>query len=114
MAILQARAVVKVKDGMWDQALDIAAKQAADANTRVGTLAYEMYRDDEGARLINIAAYRDADAWLAHTQSNPFSGAYMATCELESLEVHGEPTPELLAIIRSFGAAVVYPAVPHD
>lgn len=113
MAILQARAVVKVRDGMWDKAIGVAAQQAADANTRPGTLAYEIYRDDEGHRLINIAAYRDADAWLAHTRSNPFSRAYMSTCELESLEVHGEPTAELLEIIHSFGGAVVYPAVPH-
>jgi quinol monooxygenase YgiN len=114
MAILQARAVVKVREGMWEQALAIAAQQAADANTRPGTLAYEIYRDDDGQRLVNIAAYRDADAWLAHTRSNPYSRSYMSTCDLESLEVHGNPTPELLEIIHSFGSAVVYPAVPHE
>jgi quinol monooxygenase YgiN len=114
MAILQARAVVRAKEGKWDEARSIAAKQTADANTRPGTIAYEIYLDEDARQLINLAAYRDPESWLAHTRSNPYSRDYMAVCELVSLEVHGDPSAELLEIIRSFGSARVYPALAHD
>jgi quinol monooxygenase YgiN len=113
MTILQARAIVKAKDGQWEEAQRIASRQVSDANTRPGTLAYEIYVDEANHQLINLAAYRDADSWLAHTRSNPFSTQYMQACELVSLEVHGEPTHELLETIRSFGCASIYPAVSH-
>ena len=113
MTILQARAVVRAKDGRWEDAKSIASQQVSDANTRPGTLVYEIYTDESSHQLINLAAYRDAESWLAHTRSNPFSKQYMEACELVCLEVHGEPTAELLELIRSFGSAPVYAAISH-
>jgi quinol monooxygenase YgiN len=114
MSILQCRSAVRAKDGKWDEAQSIAAKMATDANTRPGTIAYEIYLDESAHQLINIAAYRDADAWLAHTKSNPFSREYMSVCDLVSLEVHGDPPPDLLAMIKTFGNTTIYPALAHD
>ena len=111
MGILQSYVIVAAKPGQWDEARRIARLQVDDANSRPATLAYEIYEDAEQSHLINIAAYRDADAWLAHTKSNPHSKAYMQVCELVSLHVHGDPTPELRAIIESFGSAKIYPPI---
>lgn len=102
-SILQSRAVVTAKPGAWASAKAVARKQVENAHTRAGTLVYEIYVDDDRQQLINIAAYEDADAWLAHIRNNPYSSEYMALVDLVSLEVHGEPTPELSAAIATFG-----------
>ena len=112
MGVLQSRVVVAVKPGHWEQARRIGREQVDDANTRSGTLAYEIYEDEANSHLINIAAYRDADAWLTHTRSNPHTKHYMQHCKLVSIEVHGDPSPELRAMIESFGSARIHPAIP--
>ena len=112
MAMLQSRVVVKVKAGQWDEARRIARLQVDDANTRPATLAYQIYEDEPNSHLICIAAYRDDDAWLAHSKSNPHAKDYMEHCELASIEVHGDPSAELRAMIESYGSAVIYSPVP--
>lgn len=112
MAVLQSRVVVKVKPGQWDEARRIARLQVDDANTRPATLAYQIYEDEPNSHLICIAAYRDDEAWLAHSKSNPHAKAYMETCEVVSIEVHGDPSAKLRGMIESFGSAVIYGPVP--
>ena len=112
MAILQSRVVVKVKPDQWDEARRIGRLQVDDANTRPATLSYEIYEDEPNSHLICIAAYRDDDAWLAHSKSNPHAKAYMEHCDVVSIEVHGAPSPELRELIESFGSAVIYSPIP--
>lgn len=112
MGIIQSRVVVAAKSGHWDEARKVGRLQVDDANTRPGTLAYEIYENEQRHELINLATYCDADAWLVHTRSNPHARDYMQHCEVVSIEVHGEPTPELRAIIESFGSARIYPSIP--
>ncbi len=112
MSIIQSRVVVVAKPGQWEEARRIARLQVDDANTRSGTLAYEIYEDAGQSHLINLAAYRDADAWQEHTRSNPHAKTYMQHCEVVSIEVHGNPTPELRAVIESYGSARIYPSIP--
>lgn len=111
MSVLQSRAVVAAKPGKWDEAREVARRQVENAHTREGTLVYEIYADEANGHLVNLAAYRDADAWLAHVRSNPHSATYMTLVDLVSLEVHGEPTPELQAAIAAFGSVVILPPV---
>jgi quinol monooxygenase YgiN len=111
MSVLQSRAVVAARPDTWEEAKAVARQQVENANTREGTLVYEIYVNEADRTLINLAAYRDADAWLTHVRSNPFSTTYMTLVDLVSLEVHGEPTPELQEAIAAFGAVQAYPPV---
>lgn len=111
MTVLQSRAVVAAKPGKWDEACAVAREQVTNAHTREGTLVYEIYADEATGQLVNLAAYKDVSAWLTHIRNNPHSKTYMTLVDLVSLEVHGEPTPELQAAIAAFGDVVVLPPV---
>ncbi|MFD9665085.1 putative quinol monooxygenase [Rhodococcus sp. NPDC059968] len=103
--------MVAVKTGHWDAAKEVAREQVRDANERPGTLVYEIYADESAHRLVQMAVYRDVEGWLSHSRNNPHAARYMTMVDLVSLEVHGDPTPELEELLAGFGAAAILPSV---
>ncbi len=100
MSKIAIRGDLRVHDEMRDNVAAVVEKCIARVReNEPGTLLYDWYVSEDGARCIVFDTYEDSDAALFHMQNlGPLVGELAALGTLR-LEVHGEPSDELRAAI---------------
>jgi quinol monooxygenase YgiN len=95
---IQGIARLKIRDGKLEEFKRVASQFMQVARTKdTGTLQYELYFNENQTECLVLERYRDVRSLLEH-QANigGLMEALLKTCSIESSEVCGMATPELV------------------
>jgi quinol monooxygenase YgiN len=110
MSEIRVRAKVKVRDGRFDEfravgAELVSAVQASDPDT----VAYAVYLNESTSTGIFLEHYGSSEGMLGHFENvgGLFSKIF-DLCDVEPMEVHGEPSPAALEALNGFGLEITF------
>ncbi len=97
--------VLKIND--IEQFTDIAKKIIAEIESEVGTLAFQMYLDEQNSKcVIYYEQFADSDAWITHANSNAAKvllPELLKHSNIERFEVLGDVSEEVKKPSRAWG-----------
>ncbi len=103
---------VDVRDGRLEDFRALMGEMvgATEAN-EAGTLVYEWFLSDDGSACHIHERYADSAAVMTHLGSFDanFAARFLECAEPTSLNVYGEPSSEVRAVLNGFGAAYLAP-----
>jgi quinol monooxygenase YgiN len=101
-----------IPDGQAEKCKACHADCAANVKaTEPGTSRYESFISEDGKEMVFLETYADSDAVLAHATNPVNSGnQLLSIAQLTSLELFGDPSPQVRAALEPFGAKF-YPFV---
>ena len=95
------RAICLVHDGKLDEATRAANELRSHTLGRKGALVYECFLDRERGAVITTEIYATSEDMLTHNETENF-GPFMSAVTVESIELHGDPTSQLVAALSGF------------
>ena len=96
----------RIHPGKLEAFTEIAAKCLASTRRDPGTQSYEWYFNADHSECVVLEVYDDSNAVLAHVGNlGELLGQLMAVADM-TLEVFGDPSPELRQVGESVGAKV--------
>ncbi len=104
---IQITARLKIHDGKLEQFEEAAAACVRSVREKdTGTLQYDWFYNEDRTECVVRETYRDSDAILEHIGNlGDAFGALVGVSDL-SLEVFGDPSPELVAASEGLDTAV--------
>jgi quinol monooxygenase YgiN len=97
--------VLKIND--IEQFTDIAKKIIAEIESEVGTLAFQMYLDEQNSKCVIYEQFADSDAWITHANSNAAKvllPELLKHSNIERFEVLGDVSEEAKKTMDGLGA----------
>jgi quinol monooxygenase YgiN len=97
--------VLKIRD--IDQFNDIATRIVAEIESEVGTLAFQLYFDEQNSRCVIYEEFADSDAWIAHGNTNAATvllPELFKHSDIDRFEVLGDVSDEAKEIMDGMGA----------
>jgi quinol monooxygenase YgiN len=97
--------VLKIKD--IEQFNYVATKIIAEIDSEVGTLAFQMYVDEQNSKCVIYEQFADSDAWITHGNSHAatvFLPELFKHSDIERFEVLGDVSDEVKEIMDGMGA----------
>lgn len=115
MSEIRVRAQMKITNGQVAEYRD-AAKKLVDATVEKDnrTLGYACFVNEEDDSAVMTEYYADSDAMLEHMDNTGHLFIRIfELCEVEAIEVYGEPSPKLMEALSGFDGAkpVIYSPV---
>ena len=109
MSALQVTAVLTIHEGKLDDFKAVAAECLANVRDKdSGTHQYDWFFNEHHTECVVRERYDDSDAVLDHiAHVGPTLGALLEVADL-SVEVFGEPSPELLEATAGFDQRVYH------
>lgn len=98
-----------IHDGKLNAFQAVAREMVEASRKEPGTLGYEWYLSSDGKRCQLIETYVDADALLAHFAGPAVQEGVpkmLATANVSSFEVYGDPGPKATEVLGGFGATI--------
>ena len=104
---LQVTARCKIHDGKLDAFRAVAQECMKSVREKDdGTLQYDWFFNEDQTECVVCERYRDSEAVMQHIANlGETMGALLETCDL-SLEVFGDPTPELIDATKALPTKV--------
>ena len=109
MSAIFVRARCAIKPGRLEDVRAAAAGLRQHTQGAPGVIAYEHFIDGAADEFIGVEGYDSETALLDHIAENDF-GALFDAVDLVLLQVHGEPSPELVESLQAMAAVEVFPA----
>lgn len=108
MDALVLRTELTVTAGCADAFRTLSHRWVASTRDEAGTLGYHVYFDEDAGRAIFLEHYADSPAFLRHAEAvdTDLRQALYGTCSMQSLEVYGDPSPEVLDLLQRVTPAV--------
>jgi quinol monooxygenase YgiN len=90
-----------------EQFNDIATKIIAEIESEVGTLAFQMYLDEQNSKCVIYEQFTDSDAWITHGSTSAATvllPELFKHSDIERFEVLGDVSDEAKKIMDGMGA----------
>jgi hypothetical protein len=87
---------------------DIADRWVAATRSEEGVIGFHGFMESDGGRFMFLEHYRDSDAFMVHRDLvDPALRAELySVAKFESLEVYGDPSDAVKAVLAPAGAAI--------
>ena len=102
MTQIRTTAIMTIKPGKLADFKKAAEKLSAMSKTEPQTQIYQYYASENAVKVVLHEHYESSDGMLAHFANiGDLAASTMALFELERLDVCGDPTPDLMAVLSS-------------
>lgn len=93
-------------EGNADQLRSVADRWIAATRKEEGVIGFDGYIDEEAGKFIFLEHYRDSDAFMIHKDLvDPVLRTELySIASFESVEIYGDPTEEMEAVLAAAGA----------
>jgi len=97
---------MSVREGRLNEARELMDEMVSATLEEQGTIGYEWFISEDGAKCHINERYVDSDATMAHLGNfgSKFAERFLGCFEPTSLSVYGEPSAEARAALDGFGA----------